>query len=221
MLEKTPRLKTLTYDCYFPSTQRELDLETLRNGLRLVSCTLSELTLKYKVNYSVDYCWNPKVLVGSLGSLCSLTQLTHLDTSLFLLYTTVSPSNALPLAQILPPRLQQLRLNNNLWGASCLREWKEAHIMSLFTQFLDPKVWKSATPDFQELSLVMEYPRKWELRGWEQEQQIEIGRLCKEQGIRFTVWREERELKTHIASGKWTLLHSEIRLLALQDGIRA
>jgi hypothetical protein len=197
MLEKARKLEVLTYDCYFPSSVPILHLDDLWTGLELVSSTLKELTVRYDIyaNEALDVENLVEVISGNLTALRSLTRLNYLEISIFVLYGNMPPDEAPPLAQVLPPRLQHLRVTDDLWGFDgAFPEWEGVHVLDLFAKFLDEQVWRSATPDLRQLDLVLLEERLDMLSGWDEEQQDELKRLCEDQGIRFNlIIKEERD----------------------------
>lgn len=184
-LQHTRQLCHLQYHCMLPSSQTALSLDALRSGLDHVSKTLTHLTFHYEieVDMAVDVTTIRDLLYGSLGSLRSMEALTHLDISLLVLFGQIDPDDAPPLAELLPPRLRRLTINDELWGYDAFRDWEgESVFAALDSLFGRGAACKAATPDLQEFVLDFR-DSGWYGEGYQPERLDQIQSMCEAQGI--------------------------------------
>ncbi|KAM5383478.1 hypothetical protein ACJZ2D_002171 [Fusarium nematophilum] len=81
-----------------------------------------------------------------------MNALTDLDISFPLLYGQIHPKDAQPLAEVLPPSLKRLTINDDLWHYDAFYEWQGEPPMALLRTFLDGG-WRTATPELTEFEL--------------------------------------------------------------------
>ncbi|KAF2735123.1 hypothetical protein EJ04DRAFT_511957 [Polyplosphaeria fusca] len=190
VLQQTSKLNTLNYQCMLPSSQTPLSLGYLRRGLGHTSTTLTHLTFRYDIepDEAADVENLAIVLHQDLGSLQGLTALTHLNISLFVLFGQIEPNHAPPLAEVLPPKLRHLTINDDLWGYDAFCKWGGDDILAVFQRFFGEGVaWKAATPELQEFVLDMR-ERGWEHgEDWQPEQMDQIQSMFVTQGVRCSI----------------------------------
>ncbi|KAF2488264.1 hypothetical protein BU16DRAFT_568428 [Lophium mytilinum] len=217
ILSHTPNLAVLELDFLRPSSAQTLDLEILGLALYLTEEKLVRFTLRHEVfaDEAVDVETLADVYEGTLCSLRTFYALTHLNISLGCLHGQTSAQEAPALADVLPPNLQQLTINDDLWGFDALN-WKDCEIMEALKAFLtgerraggaangDTDIkgvawesggevgWKVATPELKEFVLDSR------LRGWvyydyleDSEIREELRRKCKEEGLKCTFLFDE------------------------------
>jgi len=180
-LQQTPRLSTLIYDCRSVCTGA-LPLSILRQGLNHIQDSLTTLVVRYG-NY-VDAFLDTEpfvgVIDGSLGSLRKFSSLTNLKIPLAVLYgRDTPPSDALPLVEMLPLNLEHLTIPNGSWN-------DEAFILHHMRPFL-AGLCRTATPHLQEF--VLDSSDSYWVKpgsGPSYNPEIDLGDLCKRQGLKFT-----------------------------------
>lgn len=198
ILQQTPNLTTLECDFYIPSSQCSLDLEELADGLSHIAHTVQSLTITYELypDEALDVESLNSVLSGSLRALPSFTALTELNISPFLLFGEASPDSVPPLAQLLPPNLTRLVLNDCLFGYDALSHWweEDLKLFAAIKGFLgvddSDNTWRSATPHLREVVLDMRRGYDYLLGnddGW----LTELRTMCEKGGLKFTYLNSE------------------------------
>lgn len=190
LLQHTPNLRSLVYNCRGPSS---LDMSELRAGLDYVSSTLAHLEVGHTVQLQLTL---PDLVVrGSLGSLAGFAALEDLRVSLGLLFGQVAPPGATPLADVLPPRLKRLTINDDLSTHCAFHEWLGEPTMALLGDFFDGS-WKAATPWLGEFVLDMRrsawMPHEYWIEGGKQD---ELRRLVESQGVQCTMLSRDLRLE--------------------------
>lgn len=152
---------------------------------------------------------------GSLGSLSNFTALVTLEVSIALLFgqTRLSTSQKPSLAEILPPRLRQLTINDDRWDHSVLLHTEGPLTMAVFKDFFagerltddwtedteledtkwvkfgDPP-WRTATPEFQEFVLDTRIQGRASYGYWyEKGPKEDLQSMCAGEGIKCSVLR--------------------------------
>jgi hypothetical protein len=189
LLHSSSNVSTLFYECYLPSSRSPLDLDMLKQGLEHVRLTLADLTIRYSLfaDEALDVESLVRILTGSLGSFAAFPCLTGLHISLGVLFGQISPSDAPPLASVLPPHLQRLTIFDDLWDYNAYYEWTDGiAMMALFRVFLEgapgeEPCWKEAVPELKVFVLDMSN------NGWavelSQEDIEDLKRMAEAQGI--------------------------------------
>jgi hypothetical protein len=189
LLQSSRNLSTLFYECFLPSSRSPLDLDVLKQGLDHVRLTLADLTIRYSLfaDEALDVENLRRVLTGSLGTFAAFPSLTGLHISLGVLFGQISPSDAPPLASVLPPHLQRLTIFDDLWSYNAYYEWIDGiAMMALFRVFLqgapeEEPCWKEAVPELKVFVLDMSN------NGWavelSQEDIQELKQIAEAQGI--------------------------------------
>ncbi|KAF2680449.1 hypothetical protein K458DRAFT_392787 [Lentithecium fluviatile CBS 122367] len=115
LLVQTPNIKTLVYDTLLPVGSTPIDPRALRTTLDYVRTTLTHLTvgLEFSTPEEVDA---DVICLGSIGSLRDFSSLITLRASLaVILGEAVEPRRFPLVTNLLPSRLQQLTLTDDLW----------------------------------------------------------------------------------------------------------
>lgn len=190
LLRHTPNLGSLAYNCRGPDS---VDMSELRAGLDYVSSTLAHLEVGHTVQLQLPL---PHMVVrGSLGSLAGFAALEDLRVSLGLLFGQVAPPGATPLADVLPPRLKRLAINDDLSTHCAFHEWLGEPTMALLSDFFDGS-WKAATPCLGEFVLDMRrsawMPHEYWIEGGKQD---ELRRLVESQGVQCTMLSRDLRLE--------------------------
>lgn len=141
LLLQTPNLTTLEYDA-FSGFDIPLDLSGVRDALRHVRNTLTNLVIRYEM-YQEDEDFHPQslnqVTVGSLGPLRDFPALTSLSVSLAVLFgsDTVTMGQTPKLADVLPPRLQRLTITDDLWMFNDFQQYfEDVDAMNIFRVYM-------------------------------------------------------------------------------------
>jgi hypothetical protein len=140
-----------------------LDLYVLKQGLEHVRLTLADINIRYSLfaNEAPDVESLSRILTGSMGTFAAFPSLTSLHISPGVLFGQISPSDAPPLASVLPPHLQRLTIFDDLWDYNAYYEWIDGiAIMALFRVFLEGApgegpCWKEAVPELKIFVLDM------------------------------------------------------------------
>jgi hypothetical protein len=213
LLVATPGLITLEYDCLLPSSQTPFCLRTLRQGLNHIRATLMYLSIRCEVfaDEAIEVEALGTVFVNKLGALHDFPALITIETSLAILYGQVQEVNVPLLANLLPPNLQHLTINDDLWGFYAF-VWEGLEVMEVLKAFLagqrkteaywdetrerwevtwvdDGEAgWKKATPYLKEFVLDM-HRRGWSFYDfWDDPtQRISLQKACNEQGIKCAI----------------------------------
>jgi hypothetical protein len=213
LLSATPSLTALEYDCLLPSSQTPFCLSTLRQALNRVRGTLKNLSIRYEVfaDDATEVESIGTILVNNLGSLCDFPALITLETSLAILYGQVREVNVPFLLDLLPPNLQHLTINDDLWGFYAF-VWEGLEVMEVLRKFLTGQRkkeaywdearerwevtwahdgqagWREKTPHLKEFVLDMRR-RGWSFYDfWDNPtQRISLQQACDEQGIRCLI----------------------------------
>jgi hypothetical protein len=201
LLNYTPKLSTFEYHAYLPSSCTPLDLDDLQMGLSHVNTTLENLCIRYNVyaDEALDVESLSTVLSGSLGTLRSFSKLTHVNISPLILFGRTAPNTAQPLAQLLPPGLQRLTLNDDLWGWDSFYKWSARDLLDVLGAFLGTKendnsgAWRTATPSLREVSITIQgHGRVW-VCTWESEERAELRAFGELESPRCYVMADEDE----------------------------
>ncbi|KAF4946726.1 hypothetical protein FGADI_10930 [Fusarium gaditjirri] len=117
MLAQTPNLRNLFYACYLPAFECDFDVDELRRGLGHVRNSLSKLTLNLTVmergliDFS-DHEW--PLTHGRIDDLREFPSLIDLEIPLTFLHGHTAPEDWQPLADLLPPNLISLTIQDEL-----------------------------------------------------------------------------------------------------------
>lgn len=192
LLRHTPNLQSLVYDCKLPSSSSPFDLPTLRQGLDHVRETLVHLAIRFEI--FADEALDPESLVavirGSLGPLDFLPALEDLDVSLGVLLGQVKPEGAPPLADMLPPTLKRLTINDDLWNYDAFYYWEGGPVGALLMAFFAGAC-KTATPLLEEFVLDMRKNGFVSYEYWDdQGGQEALRELVESQGVTCSIWDE-------------------------------
>ncbi|KAH7081484.1 hypothetical protein BKA63DRAFT_503929 [Paraphoma chrysanthemicola] len=196
LLRYTPGLKVLELDIFQQPESAAFDLSILRQALEHVAHTLERLTVRYEVFFDPDYSENVSDLISiTRGRLCPLTsfaRLTYLEISLHTLFgADDSLSNKFfPLAAVLPPRLQELVITDDLYGFSDWQQYfEDADAMAMFRRYLEGAgygegEWKVATPELRRFVYDLRERGEYTVRFWDSEEmREELTAMCKGQGL--------------------------------------
>lgn len=197
LLRHTPNLQSLVYNCKLPSSSSPFNLPILRQGLDHVRETLTHLTIRLEI--FADEALDPESLVavinGSLGPLDFLPALEDLDISLGVLLGQVKPERAPPLADVMPPTLKRLTINDDLWNYDAFYHWQGdpvgAPVGALLMAFFAGAC-KTATPLLEEFVLDMRTNGFVSYEYWDDHGgQEALRELVESQGIRCLIWDYE------------------------------
>lgn len=195
LLRHTPSLRSLVYNCELQvsSWPAHLNAYELRQGLEHVRDTLTHLVLRFVTHDDPDAYirvahMSPMVVAASLGSLGSLTALERLDIPLGLLYgQQVAPSDAAPLADVLPARLKHLTMNDDLWDYEVFQQWRGEPTKALLMAFFAGP-WRTATPWLKDFVLDRRQKIQWSREYWSQRSNgEELRKLVESQDIRCSI----------------------------------
>lgn len=189
LLRHTPNLRSLVYDCNLPSSSSPLNLSALRQALDHVRDTLDNLVIGFQIfpDEGLDPTNLAAVLRGSLGPLGSMTALEDIIAPLMLLLGQVTPQTAAPLADVLPPNLKRLTINDDLWNYDAFYTWEGEHVGSLLMAFFAGPC-KTATPRLENFVLDMRDNsfESWEY--WDDKGKMEaLQELTESQGVRCVI----------------------------------
>ncbi|KAI4676101.1 uncharacterized protein J4E84_009718 [Alternaria hordeiaustralica] len=177
LLRQTPNVKVFQYDCCLHPAHPPLRLSILRDTLRHIRDTLTDLTVRYK-HYNNDGSDDPPTdaaepLREGLGPLHDFPVLTTLTTSFPVLFGMNNTPN---LAKHLPPTLETLTITNDLSAYQALgMRFEDLNAMAIFRQYLAGQIlassvvishegdsckwvqdrepeWKAATPRLRKLT---------------------------------------------------------------------
>lgn len=185
LLRHTPNLQSLVYDCNLPSSCSPLNLTAVRKGLDHVCDTLVHLVVRFDIfaDEGLDPTNLAAVLRGSLGPLGSMVALEDINVPLMFLLGQVTPQDAAPLADILPPGLKRLTVNDELWDYDAFYAWEGEHVGSLLMAFFAGPC-RAATPQLEEFVLDMRRYSYISSEYWHDEGNQEVLRqLVESQGI--------------------------------------
>lgn len=176
LLRQTPNVKVFHYDCCLHPEHPPLRLSILKDVLRHIRGTLTDLTVRYK-HYNNDGAGDPPTDAAEpvregLGPLHDFPFLTTLTTSFPVLF---GMNNTPKLAEHLPPTLQTLTITNDLSAYEALEmRFEDLNAMAIFRQYLAGEIlasgvlishegvsckwaqdrgpeWKAATPRLRKL----------------------------------------------------------------------
>ncbi|KAI4953143.1 hypothetical protein J4E86_006683 [Alternaria arbusti] len=211
LLRQTPNVKVFHYDCCLHPDHPPLRLSILKDTLRHIRGTLTDLTVRYK-HYNNDGSDDlptdaAEPVREGLGPLHDFPVLTTLTASFPVLFGMNNTPN---LAKHLPPTLETLTITNDLSAYEALEMRFEDHnAMAIFRQYLAGQIpasdvvtshegepckwvqdrepeWKAATPQLRKLTYdvgAQLFTGYW-LGTEPREQLLE---LCKMQGIEGNV----------------------------------
>ncbi|KAI4931722.1 hypothetical protein J4E85_004318 [Alternaria conjuncta] len=211
LLRQTPNVKVFYYDCCLHPEHPPLRLSILKDTLRHIRGTLTDLTVRYK-HYNNDGSGDPPTnaaepLREGLGPLHDFPVLTTLTASFPVLFGMNNTPN---LAKHLPPTLETLTITNDLSAYEALgSRLEDLNAMAIFRQYLAGQIpasdvvtshegepckwvqdrvpeWKAATPQLRKLTYdvgAQLFTGYW--LGTEPREQL-LG-LCKTQGIEGNV----------------------------------
>ncbi|KAJ4360435.1 uncharacterized protein N0V89_000998 [Didymosphaeria variabile] len=212
--------QTFLHLFYLPNL-RTLDVSFFPDALDHVHRTLKILVIQVELFGDTDNGFGgmlissdevSMVCVNALGQLRDFAALVSLETSLAVLYGQVVDPHLHPLAGLLPPNLQRLVINDDLWAASSTFPWNELMVLSILRCFLigqtladgwpgdacgntnvswvtitEPE-WRRATPQLS--GFVLDFKK----RGWIEHgvlrrsaQRRSLEQACEDQGIRCEI----------------------------------
>lgn len=192
LLRHTPNLESLVYNCKLPSSASPFDLPALRKGLDHVRGTLAQLSVRLEIfaDEGLDPTNLAQVTRGSLGPLRHLTALEDLDVSVGVLLGQVTPEDAPALADVLPPGLKGLVINDDLWNYDAFYHWEGEPVGALLTDFFLGAC-KRATPELEDFVLDMRENGHVAYEYWDEEgEQEALQALVESQGIRCLIWED-------------------------------
>jgi hypothetical protein len=191
ILYQTPNLTSLTYDIKLVyESSAGLDLADLRNALEVVRETLEDLTLGYEVckfNWRRNGNFYPSF--GCFGTFKTFTYLRKLETCLgLLLGPGITINEVPPLADVLPPNLQDLVLTDDL----CYEESQiapDTEMPEVLGAYLSDNLsctpaWKSATPHLRTFTMAVRKSRPEYYDFWIAARD-EIYLVCARQGLQY------------------------------------
>lgn len=190
ILAATPALVTLEYRTLFPSSSTPISCTALQRALSNVSSTLENLEIWYEA-YADE-----KVDVTSLANLCrghlnlqNMTALKSLNISFTLLLGHRCTDSTPLLADLLPPSLKQLTINDDFWDYDKC-EWADRRSMTVFESFLQGD-WRAATPHLEELNLDMAENAHISHDYWLTIGREELRRMVEGEGLKCTILASE------------------------------
>ncbi|KAH7091312.1 hypothetical protein FB567DRAFT_589206 [Paraphoma chrysanthemicola] len=196
LLRYTPVLKVLELDLFRHPYENEFDLNVLRQALGHVAQTLERLTVRYEVFPETEYGEIVSDMVRvTTGRLCPLTpfaQLTDLEISLHTLFGSDDSLNNtfFPLAAVLPPKLQELVVTDDLYGFSDWQQYfEDGDAMAMFRRYLEgggdgEGEWRVATPELRRFVYDLRERGEYSVRYWDREERREeLMAMCKGQGL--------------------------------------
>jgi hypothetical protein len=221
LIQSSPSLTKLAYYCSLPSAETPLNCILLREKLHPLRHSLKHLTLRCEVfdDNSDDFQSMNSILKGSLDSLREFEALTTLNICLAILYGQTHKVNVPLLANLMPPHLQHLTINDDLWGFDAFI-WEGVDITEVLREFLTGESknkaewndaeerwdvtwkrdgepgWKKSTPELKEFVLDMRC-RQYEFYDfWDEPTHRDaLKRDVEAQGIRCSILvRKYREL---------------------------
>ncbi|KAI4694601.1 hypothetical protein J4E81_006199 [Alternaria sp. BMP 2799] len=211
LLRQTPNVKVFYYDCCLHPDHPPLRLSILKDTLRHIRDTLTDLTVRYR-HYNNDGSGDPPTdapepLREGLGPLHDFPVLTTLTTSFPVLF---GMHNTPKLAKYLPPTLETLTITNDLSAYQELgMRLEDLNAMAIFRQYLAGQIlassvvishegdsckwvqdrepeWKAATPRLRKLTYELS-TRIFNGYWLEDEPREQLLGMCKTQGIEGNV----------------------------------
>ncbi|CAN9146418.1 unnamed protein product [Alternaria alternata] len=143
LLRQATNLRVFEYDCYTHPHFAPLQLSILKDALRHIHSTLTNLIVRYQ-HYNSELAYNPareteNAVGGSLGPLHDFPVLTNLTISFPVLFSTeaVALDSTSSLANFLPATLETLTITDNLWEYEDLQgKFEDVYAMAFFRQYL-------------------------------------------------------------------------------------
>lgn len=143
LLRQATNLRVFEYDCYTHPHFAPLQLSILKDALRHIHSTLTDLIVRYQ-HYNSRLAYNPaheteNAVGGSLGPLHDFPVLTNLTISFPVLFGTeaVALDSTASLAEFLPATLETLTITDDLWEYQDLQgRFEDVHAMAFFRQYL-------------------------------------------------------------------------------------
>ncbi|CAN9196048.1 unnamed protein product [Alternaria alternata] len=143
LLRQATNLRVFEYDCYTHPHFAPLQLSILKDALRHIHSTLTDLIVRYQ-HYNSELAYNPareteNAVGGSLGPLHDFPVLTNLTISFPVLFGTeaVALDNTPSLANFLPATLETLTITDDLWEYEDLQgKFEDVYAMAFFRQYL-------------------------------------------------------------------------------------
>ncbi|RYO37571.1 hypothetical protein AA0111_g2264 [Alternaria arborescens] len=143
LLRQATNLRVFEYDCYAHPHFAPLQLSILKDALRHIHSTLTDLIVRYQ-HYNSRLAYNPaheteNAVGGSLGPLHDFPVLTNLTISFPVLFGTeaVALDSTASLTEFLPATLETLTITDDLWEYQDLQgRFEDVHAMAFFRQYL-------------------------------------------------------------------------------------
>ncbi|CAN9436384.1 unnamed protein product [Alternaria alternata] len=143
LLRQATNLRVFEYDCYTHPHFAPLQLSILKDALRNIHSTLTDLIVRYQ-HYNSELAYNPareteNAVGGSLGPLHDFPVLTNLTISFPVLFGTEAAAlDSTPnLAEFLPATLETLTITDDLWKYEDLQgKFEDVYAMAFFRQYL-------------------------------------------------------------------------------------
>ena len=143
LLRQATNLRVFEYDCYTHPHFAPLQLSILKDALRHIHSTLTNLIVRYQ-HYNSELAYNPareteNAVGGSLGPLHDFPVLTNLTISFPVLFGTeaVALDSTPSLANFLPATLETLTITDDLWEYEDLQgKFEDVYAMAFFRQYL-------------------------------------------------------------------------------------
>lgn len=139
LFKSTPNLRNFEFECVLHPSVVPIDLDHIEHALSHVQLTLTKFKFRLELlpedeEYELDF----SVVDGSISSLEEFPCLTDLEISLHTLY---GPGQirwgAVPLAGLLPPKLERLTITDDLYAEPEFENfYEDEHALSLFGTYL-------------------------------------------------------------------------------------
>jgi hypothetical protein len=166
LLQHTPALTTLEYHLVLASTKTPLDCALLRNTLHPFRSTLKDLSIRCNAfaNEAVEV-EQLGTIRRALGPLRDFEALTTFNVSFAVLYGQARIGEYLPLADMLPPNLQNFTINDDFWGFDAFH-WSGQQFEQDLRVYLTDISMKVDLPDSADATYDIEWHDSGKEPGW-------------------------------------------------------
>lgn len=194
ILALTPALITLEYKTLIPSSRTPINCTTLQGALSNVATSLENLEVRHEAyaDEACDVTSLSSLCTGRVGPLRDMTALTSLNISLTHLLGQHNNNSTPRLADVLPPNLKRLTINDDFWDYDRC-EWADRRSMAVFKLFLEGN-WRTATPCLEALELDLLINGNFSYDYWLTTGKEELCTMANSQGLKCTVLFNEEDL---------------------------
>jgi hypothetical protein len=191
VLRQTPNLQVFEVELFQPAASLEYRLNRLKNGLDYVKKTLTHIRIRFDVlpeyegEFDLDTREFVDVIAGCLGSFKDYDKLTYLETSLHLLFGSDDSkiSEFFPLADMLPPNLEELIITDDLYDFNGFQQcFEDVNAMAIFRTYLED--WRCVTPQLKRFTYDLRERGEYTVAFWDQSKNRNaLRRMCRESGV--------------------------------------